>query len=79
MSIPGMENNKYPFIPESKEDVNVAFSKVKLGTIYCYEQADWDFVIVLELLNETTLKIEKQTSSKCSKPFKFISGVVFER
>lgn len=70
MSIPGMENNKYPFIPESKEDVNVAFSKVKLGTIYCYEQADWDFVIVLELLNETTLKIEKQTSSKCSKPFK---------
>ncbi|MEK6916943.1 MAG: hypothetical protein AABW92_04310 [Nanoarchaeota archaeon] len=78
-SIPNLGTNKYLFSPESTGEVNIAFSKVKPGTVYCYEQADWNFVIVLELLDEETLKIEKQTNSKCREPFRFTSGVLFER
>ncbi|MDO8648116.1 MAG: hypothetical protein Q7R70_06950 [Candidatus Diapherotrites archaeon] len=78
-SIPNLIPNRYPFDLVLTGEVNLAFSKVKPGTAYCYESKHWDFTIVLELLNETTLKIEKQTSSKCTKPFRFTSGVLFER
>lgn len=89
-SIPGLDSKIYIFTPESTGEVNIAFAQVKPGKVYCYEQSDksvdnnqnndrWDFTIVLELLNETALKIEKQTSSKCRKPFKFKLGVLFER
>lgn len=78
-SIPNLDSKRYLFSPKSEGEINIAFSKVKPGAIYCYEQAEWDFTIVLELLNETTLKIEKQPGNKCDEPFKLNSGVLFER
>lgn len=82
-SIPGLQSKTYPFNPTSVGDVNSAFSKVKPGKVYCYEQTDsktgWGFTLFLELLDENTLKIEKQTSSRCTRPFRFVSGVLFER
>ncbi|MBS3123857.1 hypothetical protein J4437_04450 [Candidatus Woesearchaeota archaeon] len=82
-SITSLDSKTYSFNPSSEGEVNAAFAQVKPGVVYCYEHNDnspvWGFTMILELLDEETLKIERQSGSECNAPFKFNSGTVFER
>ena len=81
-----IESDTYLFEPEKTGDVNIAFADVRPGKTYCYEPfKPWEptkgygFVILLELLDEETLKIGKNQGKRCKKPYSFDDYVMFER
>ena len=89
-SVPGLESDTYIFEPgktaDEVGDVNIAFSDVKPGKIYCYEplkpwepDKKYDSVILFELVDEETLKIGIKDGGKCKKPYSFGDYAMFER
>lgn len=86
-SMENLSYGLYYFKPADSGLVNRDFSDVTPGEIYCYNTSDrWfvinnSFIILLELTDSTTLRIESQDSSSCgSGPWAFTSAyTVFER
>ena len=77
---------KYYFDPQTSGKINRDFSDIVPGEIYCFEtENEWgdkknDFTIILQLTSETTLKIQKRSSSSCgSGPWSFSDPAIFER
>jgi len=76
----------YYFSPVDSGLVNRDFSDVTPGETYCYNTSNrWfssynEFIILLELTDSTTLRIESQNSTACGDgPWAFTSATVFER
>jgi hypothetical protein len=77
---------KYFFWPEATGKVNRDFGDILPGDVYCFEtEGDWnnkrdDFTIILELVDDTNLKIEKRSSINCgSGPWSFSDPAEFKR
>jgi hypothetical protein len=76
---------QYNFWPETSGLVNRDFSDIVPGEVYCFETEnywgdEYDFTIILELTDETNLKIEKRDSSRCgSGPWTFSDPALFKR
>ncbi len=88
MSESGLPAGAYLFDPKSSGMVNRDFQEVTSdGNMYCYESLNKKFedklpmIIILQMTDSTTLRIEKQSRSECGNgPWSFSSGSTeFER
>ncbi len=73
------------FTPRDEGTINRNFSQTTPGTIYCYQSEDVGYVnqngdgkIIVELLDEETLRIEHQ-SGTCTETEQFTSPEVYQR
>ncbi|HLC85900.1 MAG TPA: hypothetical protein VJG30_01275 [Candidatus Nanoarchaeia archaeon] len=85
-SVKGLRSSTYYFIPSKNGFVNRDFKDVKAdGNIYCYETVDSfsnfpkNFIILLQLADEKTLRLEKKDFVKCVEPLGFSDYTAFER
>ena len=80
-SIPGIATGKYSYEPGNNGEINREFANIiSDGKIYCYELEYTDgyrvpsTIVLIKLLDENTLRIEKQTADSCNPPYYFESS-----
>ncbi len=72
------EASTWPFTPQGSGTTNRNVSQTSAGSIYCYDGTGKQGRIIVELLNQTRLRIEKQ-SSTCADPVSFANPTTYDR